>query len=53
MAKEVLGSFMDDHQEESLASTKPWTRSDIDTVSYMQGVMLTAGANNVTPAQQA
>jgi hypothetical protein len=50
---EVLGSFMDDHEEESLASTKPWTRSDSNTATYMQKAMLTAGANNATPKQQA
>jgi hypothetical protein len=44
---------MENLQEYIWVSVKPCTKSDSGTSGYMQGMTMTAGANNATPAQQA
>jgi hypothetical protein len=44
---------MEDFREDIWVTTKHETRSGSGTSGYMRGVMLTGGANSVTPAQHA
>jgi hypothetical protein len=44
---------MENRQEGSQVSIKPWAKSDSGTTGYTQEITLRAGANNATPAQQA